>query len=214
MSEALYIKTSHLFIIFPTLLTATIVACFAVSIYRGDVDGRVFTISIALQHDPARAIATFGLPLAGACVYLLILARILNETGGTSSERLLGAANSLALLCALGFLGVAACTPVYNLIAHSIFAALLFASEGVALILLLVDDYYAVYKSWNNLLTLRLSLLFLGVGLLACMGFGQLYNVFIASIAEILFTAVSVICLVSYATELSSFSLKVRLIKT
>ena len=210
------VKVQHLIFVFPVLLTVTIVACFTVSIIRGDVASDVFTISLALQHDPARAIATLGLPLAGLAAYALMLARILFEpvSADDASELRVKYAHRLALLCPLGFIGVAACTPDFNLIAHSVFAAVLFVGEGVALILFLLDDYYTVYKCWNRLLLARLSLIAVGIALLACMGFGQLYNVFLASIAEILFTAVSVTCLITYAAELSSFSLRVRLIRT
>jgi hypothetical protein len=202
------IRVGYLLILFPTLLTLTILASYAVSL--AEIKAGNFFISLAFQKDPGRAIATFGLSLSGGAAYALFLAKALSiEEAGLSRW-----AHRLALFCPIGFLGVAAVTQEYNLGVHSILAMVLFATEGSALTLFLIDDYQKRSANSNKVLFLRLLLLLVCVVSVPLFIYGQVYNLVIACSIELVVTASFITWLLTYSKELSSYSLRIRLIKT
>ena len=213
------VKARDLCILLVVLFVATIVACYAVAISPQLITKDFFTISLAFQYDPGRAIASFGLPLIGFVGYFIFLARILyaphiKEEDRKYSDLRLKWAHRCALFCPIGFIGVGALTLDYSVIAHSFFASGLFILEGIAFILLLAEDHLAVYGKWNRLLIFRLVLIIVGILALGCMGLGQLYNLVATSVGEIVFAVCAITYIVSFSKELSGYSLQVQLIKT
>ena len=214
------VKTRDLCVALLFLFTATIVSCYAVNVSTGTVSSDFFTISLAFQFDPGRAIATFGLPLIGFFGYAVLLGRILYEPEikapgeWVHSERLLKWAHRFAAVCPIGFIGVAAITLSYDVIGHSFFASALFIFEGLACILLAIEDYHVIYRSFNSIVIFRISLIIIGTLSLACMGLGQLYSLIATSVGEVVFAICAITFVLSYSKELAGYSLEVQLIKT
>ena len=109
------VKARDLCILLVLLFSSTIVACYALAIQPMWITKDFFTISLAFQYDPGRAIASFGLPLIGFVGYFIFLARVLFEPKMKDedrkfSEMRLKWAHRCALFCPIGFIGVGALT--------------------------------------------------------------------------------------------------------
>jgi hypothetical protein len=213
------VKAGTLCLLLIILFTATILACYGTAVPPRIVTSEFFTISLAFQYDPGRAIASFGLPLIGFLGYSILLARILYEPDVKQydcaySELRLKWAHRFAMFCPIGFIGVAAVTLEYNVIVHRFFASALFLLEGFAFIILLFEDYRVLYRSWTPLLLVRLGLIITGAIALSCMGLGQLYNLVVTSVGELVFAICAIVYILSFTEELSGYSLQVQLIKT
>jgi hypothetical protein len=118
------------------------------------------------------------------------------------------------MFCPIGFIGVAAITLPYDVIGHSFFASALFIFEGLACILLAIDDYMVIYRCFNSIVVFRIVLIIIGTVSLGVMGLGQLYSLIATSVGEVVFAICAVTFVLSYARELSGYSLEVQLIKT
>ena len=196
-----------------TSITVVIAVCYAIAIPAGLVDTRSFYLSYIFKEDPPRAIASFGLPIAAVSAYMIFLARYLyadSITSEDSSQRLKWM-NGLAGWSCTALIGLGAVTMDTLKWLHGFFAFSMFVCTTVALLLMAVEDYRVVYRRCSVLVLLRLaSAVTVGLSLFAML-YGFSFDIFIASVSELVFVGFVMLSLTSYSREFESYRIELSL---
>lgn len=188
------------FFIYGLLSTSisTFVASYTIAIITDKISADRFLISDTFAHDPARAIASFGLSLTSAFAIMVFLCRYLIGCG-SKRESL---AMCLALFACVCMLGVHAFTITYSRIVHNLSAFGLFASGISAAAIFVSEERRQANGVFTPILKLRYALIAASVVSLIVMVSGFVAIEYaLGSGAEISMAVFMFACLSTYYRE-------------
>ena len=219
--DSLIIHAHYSVYIFVIVTLACFAASYAVSVPANLLERDYFVVSAAFGLDPARAIAAFLLPIASAMMWSILISKSLSMRSYPEVKRsklrrmwfaILGGVSAVAMI---GVSAVSVMSDAKGV--HSFCAFLMFSCMLTASLIITIEDYYV--KGWSRLLVMHVVCLVCAVLGLVMMIIGfcvQYYTGIwqfgtVSSSSEIVMILAEIAYVSTFAIELSSYKIIVRL---